>query len=85
MIVAYGAQVTYDHVYVRMLDMSGDVHPESGSYPIRNDGTLNLPYLGVVVARNRRLDEVEAEIEAGYQRDYVRNAVVHVTPQNLDS
>ena len=52
---------------------------------MRNDGTLNLPYVGVVTARGRRLDEVEAEVERGYRRDYIINAVVHLTPIDLDA
>jgi hypothetical protein len=44
-----------------------------------------LPYVGSVVARGRRLDEVEAEVQAGYRRDYLINAIVHVTPFELDA
>jgi protein involved in polysaccharide export with SLBB domain len=82
-IVAYGALISYSPVHLRLLDASGDVQPESGSYPVRSDGTINLPYVGRVRARGRRLDVVEAEVQAGYRRDYVRGAVVHLTPRHL--
>lgn len=83
-IVAYGALITEDRLYLRLLQRGGEVEPESGWYPVRNDGTLNLPYVGVVMARGRRLDEVEAQIEAAMRNQYVVEAVVHVTPINLD-
>jgi len=82
-VVAYGALITARELHVRILDRGGNVTPESGSYPVRDDGTLNLPYVGVVRARGRRLDEVEAELEAGYRQDYVHDAVVHLTNQHL--
>jgi len=47
---------------------------------VRSDGTLNRPYVGVVAARGRRLDELEAEVERGYRRDYVDNATVRRCP-----
>jgi N-acetylmuramoyl-L-alanine amidase len=84
MIVSYGALVTYPRVHVRVLDGAGNVEAESGWYPVRDDGTLNLPYIGAVAARGRRLDELEADIETGFQR-YIISAVVHVTAQNLDA
>lgn len=84
-IIAYGANITQDRLHLRLLDGSGNVEGDSGWYPVRNDGTLNLPYVGVVTARGRRLDEVEAEVERGYRRDYVNNAVVHLTPIDLDT
>jgi protein involved in polysaccharide export with SLBB domain len=82
-IVAYGALITASRVHMRLLGADGTVEPESGDYPIRADGTLNLPYVGTVQARGRRLDEVEAEIQAGYRRSYINNAVVHLTLQRL--
>lgn len=84
-IIAYGANITQERLHLRLLDGAGNVERDSGWYPVRNDGTLNLPYVGVVAARGRRLDEVEAEVERGYRRDYVINAVVHLTPIELDA
>jgi protein involved in polysaccharide export with SLBB domain len=84
-IIAYGANITQERLHLRLLDGSGNVARDSGWYPVRNDGTLNLPYVGVVTARGRRLDEVEAEVERGYRRDYINNAVVHLTPIDLDA
>ena len=84
-VIAYGANVTQERLHLRLLDGSGDVARDSGWYPVRNDGTLNLPYVGVVAARGRRLDAVEAEVESGYRRSYITNAVVHLTPIELDA
>jgi N-acetylmuramoyl-L-alanine amidase len=84
-IVAYGANVTQDRLHVRILDSTGATQNDSGWYPVQADGTLNLPYVNTVPARGRRLDEVEAEVEAGYRNGYLNNAVVHVTPLDLDA
>ncbi len=84
-IVSYGANVTAPRLHVRLLDSGGAIQNDSGWYPVRADGTLNLPYVGSVMARGRRLDEVEAEVQAGYRRDYLINAIVHVTPFELDA
>ena len=84
-IIAYGANITQDRLHLRLLDQSGKVAGDSGWYPVRSDGTLTLPYVGIVAARGRRLDVVEAEVERGYQRDYIINAVAHLTPIELDA
>ena len=84
-IIAYGANITQPRLHLRILDGAGNVEGDSGWYPVRNDGTLNLPFVGVVTARGRRLDAVEAEVERGYRRDYINNAVVHLTPIDLDA
>lgn len=79
-IISYGANVTQPRLHVRLLDSTGAIQNDSGWYPVRADGMLNLPYVGSVMARGRRLGEVEAEVQARYRRDYLINAVVHVTP-----
>lgn len=84
-IVAYGANVTQDALYVRILEADGAIARDSGRYPVRADGTLNLPYVGSVAARGRRLDAVEAEVQTGYRNQYINNAVVHVTTFDLDA
>ena len=82
-IVAYGALITYSPVYMRLLDNAGTIQPESGSYPVRSDGTINLPYVGIIQASNRRLDDVESDIQTGYRQNYINNAIVHLTRQSL--
>jgi protein involved in polysaccharide export with SLBB domain len=84
-LVAYGANVTQERLYVRILEADGAIANDSGWYPVRADGTLNLPYVGSVAARGRRLDAVEAEVQTGYRNQYINNAVVHVTPLDLDA
>jgi len=84
-LVAYGANVTQNRLYVRILEADGAIANDSGWYPVQADGTLNLPYVGSVPARGRRLDTVEAAVQAGYRNQYINNAVVHVTPLDLDA
>lgn len=84
-VIAYGANVTEPRLHVRILDSTGAIQNDSGWYPVRADGTLNLPYVGSVMARGRRLDAVESEVQAGYRREYLNNAIVHVTPIDLDA
>jgi hypothetical protein len=83
--ISCGANVTESRLHMRLVDSARAVQNDSGWYPVRADGTLNLPHLGSVRARGRRLDEVQAEVQAGYRRDYLINAVVHVTPIELDA
>lgn len=83
-IVAYGALISYPEVHLRLLSAGGTVEAGSGRYPVRADGTLHLPHVGVIRARNRRLDVVEAEIESRIRRGFIRNGIVHLTPQHLD-
>lgn len=83
-IVAYGALITYPSVYLRLLGPDGTVESGSGEYPVRSDGTLNLPYVGIISARNRRLDVVESEIESLIRQGYIHNGFVHLTRQHLD-
>jgi len=82
-IVAYGALISYPRVHLRLLNQSGTVETGSGEYPVREDGTLNLPYVGVVTARNRRLDVVESEIQTAIRQGYINNGIVHLTRQHL--
>jgi protein involved in polysaccharide export with SLBB domain len=84
-VIAYGANITQERLHLRVLDGSGNITRDSGWYPVRSDGTLNLPYVGVVNARGRRLDVVEGELQTGYRRDYILNAIVHLTPIALDA
>jgi len=83
-IVAYGALITYPRVHLRLLSQAGTVESGSGEYPVRGDGTLNLPHVGVISARNRRLDVVESEIESRIRRGYIINGIAHLTRQHLD-
>lgn len=83
-IVAYGALITYPRVHLRLLSRGGNVETGSGDYPVREDGTINLPYVGRIQARDRRLDQVEAEIEALIRDGYIVEGIVHLTRQHLD-
>ncbi|HEX6373060.1 MAG TPA: DUF4157 domain-containing protein [Longimicrobium sp.] len=83
-IVAYGALVTGGDLHLRLLSGAGDVEGYSGSYPVRVDGTLNVPGIGSVAARGLRLDAVEADIQKRFRDGFVINGVVHLTRQHLD-
>lgn len=83
-IVAYGALITYPRVHLRLLSWGGNVETGSGDYPVREDGTINLPYVGRIQARDRRLDQVEAEIEALIRDGFIVEGIVHLTRQHLD-
>lgn len=83
-IVAYGALITYPRVHLRLLSRGGNVETGSGDYPVREDGTINLPYVGRIQARDRRLDQVEEEIEALIRDGFIVEGIVHLTRQHLD-
>ncbi len=82
-IVAYGALITYPQVHMRLLDRHGKAEPASGKYPVGSRGTINLPHIGRIRARNRRLDRVEAQVQSAYRGSSTRNATVHLTKQQL--
>lgn len=83
--VPFGVKLSAgDTVFLRLLDHQGAVLPVSGGYPLSSAGEVDLPYLGLVIAKDKTIEQLQAAIIGGLsQVGSMRGALLHVSAAEL--
>jgi protein involved in polysaccharide export with SLBB domain len=83
--VPYGVKLApNDRIFIRMLDDGGNVLPPSGGYQLSTTGEIDLPFLGLITAKEQTLEELQATIIEGLSKSSsVGLPTIHVSASEL--